>query len=208
MGFGFRKRSCSSRWPAPYGINEGDWERPSQEEHFCPTRFRPIHAQLGFLSNSGWSAEEWRKRIARCLCWLSTCPWVFYSHYICASLTNIFLKWLIRYQVKPDQAHCALNRFEIKDTIVTNTCPTFPVCDKKALASPYRTITGICNHVHYPGEIPWGVANSQYRRLLTPDYADGIFKILSNFFFDKNVNSISIYLFNISFQVILCLNGL
>lgn len=83
--------------------------------------------------------------------------------------------------MKPDQAHCALNRFKIKDTIVTNTCPTFPVCDKKALASPYRTITGVCNHVHSPGNIPWGVANSQYQRLLPPDYADGEFKfVLTN----------------------------
>ncbi|EFX72420.1 hypothetical protein DAPPUDRAFT_326243 [Daphnia pulex] len=77
------------------------------------------------------------------------------------------------HQIKPHQAHCALNQFYVKDTGVTHTCPTFPVCDKKELASPYRTITGICNHVHSPGNIPCGVSDTQYQRILTPDYADG-----------------------------------
>ena len=80
---------------------------------------------------------------------------------------------VIRFQIKPDQVHCILNRFELKDTILFKTCPTFPNCDQKTLTSPYRTINGLCNNIHPPGHVPWGVPNTQYQRALAPNYADG-----------------------------------
>lgn len=78
-----------------------------------------------------------------------------------------------RFGIKAEQVHCALNRFELKDTILSNTCPTFPNCDHNTVNSPYRTINGLCNNIHPPGHVPWGLPKTQYQRALAPNYADG-----------------------------------
>jgi peroxidase len=83
--------------------------------------------------------------------------------------------WIfIRYQIKPEQVECVLNHFELKYTTIADTCPIFPDCDLKTFNSPFRTITGICNNIHPPGHVPWGVPRTQYQRALAPNYADGI----------------------------------
>ena len=45
---------------------------------------------------------------------------------------------------------------------------TVPTCDSK---TPYRSITGTCNNLNHP---LWGSANIGMRRLLPPEYSDGV----------------------------------
>ncbi|XP_046639001.1 peroxidase-like [Daphnia pulicaria] len=87
---------------------------------------------------------------------------------------NTALHLVKRYQIKPEQVECVLNHLELKYTTIANTCPTFPDCDLKTFNSPFRTITGICNNIHPPGHVPWGVPRTQYQRALAPNYADGV----------------------------------
>lgn len=94
----------------------------------------------------------------------------FYSVKTTFENINLF----IRYGVKAEQASCILNRIPVKEAGIYNECPFYPDCDQEMVASPYRTITGVCNNVHPAGHVPWGVPNTAYQRALAPDYADGI----------------------------------
>ncbi|XP_072949762.1 chorion peroxidase [Epargyreus clarus] len=51
-------------------------------------------------------------------------------------------------------------------------CPPPPVCP--STQSRYRSIEGHCNNPSHPA---WGAANTGYRRLLPPDYSDGVWAI-------------------------------
>lgn len=73
------------------------------------------------------------------------------------------------------------------------TCPflkTIP-CNRSAI---YRTIDGSCNNLDQPY---WGRANTPYRRLQDPDYADGNFETLLYLESEYKGSQISLQGFNI-----------
>ena len=54
-------------------------------------------------------------------------------------------------------------------TVINNTCLAVTVCSPTA--NYYRNINGTCNNLNSTN---LGSSNTDYRRLLTPVYADGI----------------------------------
>lgn len=62
-----------------------------------------------------------------------------------------------------------LPRLDTTKTAARDICPTF-LMPVKCEMSQYRTLTGMCNNVHYPS---WGASRTSMIRLLPPDYADG-----------------------------------
>lgn len=77
-----------------------------------------------------------------------------------------------------------MNRYHVEEAGIYNECPFYPECNQEMVTSPYRTITGVCNNVHPPGSVPWGVPNTRYQRALAPEYADGDtsrFLVLKNY---------------------------
>ena len=75
-----------------------------------------------------------------------------------------------RFQLKADEAGFGLSQISLRDTIISETCPADPVCDKKTLASPFRTLDGSCNNVR---NTAWGKSKTQFQRALVATYADG-----------------------------------
>lgn len=74
-------------------------------------------------------------------------------------------------EIESDQVDSTVSQVNLKDTSLANTCPVSPVCDEKTLRSPFRKLDGSCNNVRNP---IWGQSKTQYQRLLSPDYAEGI----------------------------------
>lgn len=95
-----------------------------------------------------------------------------------SSLYAVFAaqQFVKRYRVKAEQAACILNRYHVKEAGIYSECPFYPECNQEMVTSPYRTITGVCNNVHPPGSVPWGVPNTRYQRALAPEYADGVWE--------------------------------
>ncbi|XP_057375639.1 peroxidase-like [Daphnia carinata] len=78
-----------------------------------------------------------------------------------------------RFKLTPDQTAFGLSQFKLRDTILSNTCPADPICDRKTLRSPFRTIDGSCNNIKNPS---WGKSMTQFERATVPAYADGVWQ--------------------------------
>ncbi|XP_068203812.1 peroxidase-like [Palaemon carinicauda] len=76
-----------------------------------------------------------------------------------------------KFRLTPEQAGYGLQKFSVRDTIISNTCPEPPRCRKKERF--YRTIDGSCNNLDNP---TWGQARTTFQRLLPPQYSDGLFR--------------------------------
>lgn len=83
---------------------------------------------------------------------------------------------LRRFELTPEEAGFGLNQFNLRDTILKETCPADPVCDQKTSRSPFRTLDGSCNNIKRSF---WGKSRTQFQRALVPAYADGTYNILS-----------------------------
>ena len=70
----------------------------------------------------------------------------------------------------PEEAGFGLNQFNLRDTILKETCPSDPVCDQRTLRSPFRTLDGSCNNIKRSF---WGKSRTQFQRALVPAYFDG-----------------------------------
>ncbi|XP_046631027.1 peroxidase-like isoform X2 [Daphnia pulicaria] len=74
------------------------------------------------------------------------------------------------YNLHPDAVHEALPLIDTQRTVIDDFCPAYlkrPKCSVKR----YREYNGMCNNLDHPH---WGATLSTMRRLLPPDYADGI----------------------------------
>ncbi|XP_064085733.1 peroxidase-like isoform X2 [Macrobrachium nipponense] len=76
-----------------------------------------------------------------------------------------------KFRLTPEQAGYGLQRFSVKDTIISDTCPEPPRCRKKEHF--YRTVDGSCNNLDHP---TWGQARTTFQRILPPQYSDGLFR--------------------------------
>ncbi len=75
-----------------------------------------------------------------------------------------------RYNLHPAAVHNGLPHIDTGRTIIDRFCPAYlkrPKCTVKR----YREYNGMCNNLDHPH---WGATLAPYRRLLPPDYADGI----------------------------------
>ena len=72
-------------------------------------------------------------------------------------------------KVSTQQIATALSQISIKDTSLSDTCPTNPTCSANTLGSPFRTLDGSCNNII---NSIWGRSGTQYLRLLEADYND------------------------------------
>ena len=63
----------------------------------------------------------------------------------------------------------ALPKINTLKTNVKQLCPSF-LLPVKCELSKYRTLTGMCNNLHYPS---WGSARSALIRFFPPSYGDG-----------------------------------
>ena len=73
------------------------------------------------------------------------------------------------FKLDKDQGRFALPQFSLKGSKIADTCPVAPTrCIKDA---KFRTVDGTCNNPDHP---EWGQSNIQLRRLLPPEYEDGV----------------------------------
>ena len=73
------------------------------------------------------------------------------------------------FKLDKDQGRFALPQFSLKGSKIGDTCPVAPTrCIKDA---KFRTVDGTCNNPDHP---EWGQSNAQLRRLLPPEYEDGV----------------------------------
>lgn len=75
-----------------------------------------------------------------------------------------------RFELTPEEAGFGLTHFNLRDTILSDTCPSDPTCDQKTIRSPFRMLDGSCNNIKRPS---WGRSRTQFQRALVPAYADG-----------------------------------
>ncbi|XP_032786422.2 peroxidase [Daphnia magna] len=76
-----------------------------------------------------------------------------------------------RFELTPEEAGFGLTHFNLRDTILSDTCPSDPTCDQKTIRSPFRMLDGSCNNIKRPS---WGRSRTQFQRALVPAYADGV----------------------------------
>ncbi|CAG0923216.1 unnamed protein product [Notodromas monacha] len=75
-----------------------------------------------------------------------------------------------QYSLPADAITNGLPLIDTTKTVIDQYCPyflKFPACEPKR----YRTYTGLCNNLEKPH---WGSAQSAFKRLLPPAYADGL----------------------------------
>lgn len=84
-----------------------------------------------------------------------------------------------RFELNADEAGFGLSQFSLKGTILGDSCPAEPVCDREMINSPYRTLDGSCNNLV---RTAWGKSNTQFQRALVAAYADGVWapRVASN----------------------------
>ncbi|KZS13261.1 Peroxinectin [Daphnia magna] len=147
-------------------VNEAALAGQSQMESMMATEKRLVQKKIVVRKGSGSFTHSW-------VFFHSTADSVKISN---SSLYGVFAVMQLsrRYRIKPEQIECVANRFQLRDTILFDTCPSHPNCDEKTLASPFRTMNGSCNNAHPPGHTPWGLPKTQYQRALAPVYADGV----------------------------------
>ncbi|KAK4015956.1 hypothetical protein OUZ56_030921 [Daphnia magna] len=76
-----------------------------------------------------------------------------------------------RFNIKPENVALALNQFNLKDTILSEMCPTDSVCNQTTIDSRYRTLDGSCNNIQHSS---WGRSLTPFQRLAPSAYADGV----------------------------------
>jgi len=76
-----------------------------------------------------------------------------------------------RFELTADEAGFGLAQFNLRDTILSDTCPAEPLCDESIVRSPFRTADGSCNNLRVSS---WGKSRSQFQRALVANYADGV----------------------------------
>ena len=75
-----------------------------------------------------------------------------------------------QYGLPIDAVHNGLPLIDTRKTVIDQFCPAF-LKKQKCTAKRFREFNGLCNNLDNPY---WGAALTQFRRLLPPDYADGI----------------------------------
>ena len=83
-----------------------------------------------------------------------------------------------RFRLSPEEAGIGMSKFSLRDTIISDSCPAHPTCDRETAESPFRTIDGSCNNLE---RTAWGKSKTQFQRALLPHYADGklVFMVFS-----------------------------
>lgn len=81
---------------------------------------------------------------------------------------QVYNMYIYRYHLSPLQAGFGLQKFDVMDTILSDSCPLQPECGEKE--NYYRTIDGSCNNLWNP---TWGQAKTTLQRILPPQYDDG-----------------------------------
>ena len=76
-----------------------------------------------------------------------------------------------RFELTADEAGFGLSQFSLRGTILSESCPADPVCDRETASSPFRTLDGSCNNLI---RTAWGKSNTQFQRALVAAYADGV----------------------------------
>lgn len=76
-----------------------------------------------------------------------------------------------RFRLSPEEAGIGMSKFSLRDTIISDSCPAHPTCDRETAESPFRTIDGSCNNLE---RTAWGKSKTQFQRALLPHYADGV----------------------------------
>ena len=76
-----------------------------------------------------------------------------------------------RFRLSPEEAGIGMSKFSLRDTIISDSCPAHPTCDRETAESPFRTIDGSCNNLE---RTAWGKSKTQFQRALLPHYSDGI----------------------------------
>ena len=84
---------------------------------------------------------------------------------------------LTRYGLPADAIHNGLALIDTSKTVIDQYCPSFlkmpyeSADATKCVAKRYREYNGLCNNLQHPY---WGAALTAFRRLVPPDYADGV----------------------------------
>ncbi|XP_075210101.1 salivary peroxidase/catechol oxidase-like [Lycorma delicatula] len=76
-----------------------------------------------------------------------------------------------RFRLSGDEIHSALPRIDTSLTEVADYCPEFLRSQKQCRPTRYRRHDGGCNNLRHS---TWGAARTPFKRLLQPEYADGI----------------------------------
>ena len=76
----------------------------------------------------------------------------------------------VQYGLPVDAIHNGLPLIDTRKTVIDQFCPAF-LKKQKCHAQRYREFNGLCNNLEHPH---WGAALTQFRRMLPPDYADGV----------------------------------
>ncbi|XP_055377665.1 chorion peroxidase isoform X2 [Condylostylus longicornis] len=93
--------------------------------------------------------------------------------------SNLAIEQVVATQVLKEKNHIPSYAFA-ESQVKVNLYPGHSQCDEKTpdcpdLNAKYRTIDGTCNNPH-PNRASWGSAGSHMERLLSPAYADGIWR--------------------------------
>lgn len=72
-----------------------------------------------------------------------------------------------RFNLDSLQGRDGLQRFNIQNTVIADTCPEIPRCP----STKFRSIDGLCNNLE---NREWGKSLTAYERFLPPSYADGL----------------------------------
>ncbi|XP_043221508.1 peroxidase-like isoform X1 [Amphibalanus amphitrite] len=75
------------------------------------------------------------------------------------------------YNLPKDAIASGLPLIDTSKTIIGPYCPAFLNGYDRCEVTRYRTINGMCNNLEFPH---WGSARNTFRRLLAPNYADGV----------------------------------
>lgn len=75
-----------------------------------------------------------------------------------------------RFLLTAEQAGFGLSQYNLRDTIISDSCPAEPACVGALASSVYRTLDGSCNNLRRGG---WGMSKTQFQRGLAAQYADG-----------------------------------
>ncbi|XP_037080364.1 peroxidase-like isoform X2 [Pollicipes pollicipes] len=75
------------------------------------------------------------------------------------------------YDLPRDAIASGLPLIDTTKTLIGSFCPIFLNGYDQCEVTRYRTVDGMCNNLEFPH---WGAARNTFRRLLAPDYADGV----------------------------------
>jgi peroxidase len=78
--------------------------------------------------------------------------------------------YCVRFYLTPEQAGFGLSAFNLRDTIISDSCPAEPACTGDLASAAFRSLDGSCNNLRRGG---WGQSKTQFQRALAAQYADG-----------------------------------